>query len=540
MDRNPDNIQEDTGVVDMQPTLRAVSCHDLPDEVLLHIFLCVLSEWASGWGPSWLNILWVCQRWSRVARGAPILWRKVCYRAETKPDFLETSLQRSDPLLVDVSFYTVPDLSVPATLLCQHLARIRLLHIVNPKKDDSGLARLIAQSMAHLEDLKVMICPKKYGTPLLMEDTITWAPRAEQFPNIQRLALMGVVVEDSFPLFPSLKRLELHDVLKPSSDIASFVQRLSTLPNLEELSIKNYRPRIIPVPSRLKMPQTVKSISIEDNAHYVKPFLSAFHFEPHVHLRVARALDYFDGFDPAILNYDFSTALSVMPLLPDDRTSLPILPLVTSVELRSRMVSKYKILGHTSGGDVVKIIGHLYEHPEREMLENMNLLNDIVDIFSAAPLVELRINGHSESMIEKRDWLRALRAFPNLERISVERTCANSPFDVRHTLFEALRSMRRAKGAPKDAARTPTAPRLKSLTLVTEVLDGDDEEFAEDLANTLEKRIAMGLPRLAELRIILQYCPEHLAERNLARKGFYVDALRDLVDELKFELLCSL
>ena len=88
---------------------------------------------------------------------------------------------------------------------------------------------------------------------------------------------------------------------------------------------------------------------------------------------------------------------------------------------------KYKFIGTTPNGNLIKIGGRVPEGASRELTDPLCLLRDITKIFASSPLVELRINGTDSALSEKRDWVLVQRAFPRLERLTIERASAGSP-----------------------------------------------------------------------------------------------------------------
>ena len=82
-------------------------------------------------------------------------------------------------------------------------------------------------------------------------------------------------------------------------------------------------------------------------------------------------------------------------------------------------------------------------------------------------------------------------------------------------------------------------PQLKSLTLLSDVSDKDDERFSAELAECLKHRAAGGT-RLGELCIILKFIHVKLkgdTKENERRRKIYQRKLGDLVDKLCFEYL---
>ncbi|KAI0738267.1 hypothetical protein C8Q80DRAFT_268306 [Daedaleopsis nitida] len=524
----------DSSLIPSQPSRSPIE--HLSDDILVEIFLYDKADPA--WrGPPWFRVLWVCQHWSRVGRQSPVLWRKITMRPESKEGFLEASLQYSSSNPLYVSFCGLPKLVKSANLLAQHTSRIRHLTVVSPNPRDPGLSTLAHQEMPMLEWLQISLYPdRRRQRPLRGDDLMLWAPSANQLPSIRRLTLSGVSISEPLPVFPLLQYLHLQEDIENMLDIHTFVDYICRLPCLKELEMKTFRPGG-DVDSILSFPKTLRRFSIEDNAVYVQPFLSAFVFSPTTQVRVFRALDYYS---PIVMHqFDPSTHLTATRCLPDNfKAVFPILSQVTSVELRRREEMKFKFVGTTPDGNTIKIGGRVPEGAERELTDALCLLRDIKKIFGSSPLVELRINGTDSTLSEERDWVRLQRAFPRLERLTIEEPCANSPWDLRYPLLSALCTLRKPRGAQQaDSAHSVLPwPRLRTLALATDLLDGDDERLIQTVAETLEFRASRGC-RLGELRIILRYIADHLQDKNEERKEPYRDALSHLVDCLELDVV---
>ncbi|KAI0738285.1 hypothetical protein C8Q80DRAFT_269077 [Daedaleopsis nitida] len=554
--------------------------HTLPHETLLEIFFHARESWALPWAP----FLWVCCRWSEIVRGTPTFWQEVNIYKKPRMNIIRMCLQYTHTSPFDVSFWDTADFTTPLSLLEPHVSRVRTLRIERIKNPmDPALATLLSYTMPSIQRLHVSFVPPMphfngdVPSRTNEEDTVlfSWTPRIHQFPNITQLSLgRAVSIHGPMPVYPTLKRLELHDFLPAPFDLLSFIEFVSQHPHLEELSIRKYRPDLVAVTQPLCLPPTILKLTMEDNAHYAKPFLSSFYIPPHVQVSLTRALDYIDNddIDEHDLEHEFedwedeetgsitedidaehdellkditistSRGLTVTKVLPDNRDLLPILKLVTSIELHRDLDELHTLTGRTPAGNVVKISGKMYDHAERDLRENLHVLDDLVTVFLGAPVTELRVNGHGSSKLERRHWVRALRAFPDLERLSLEKTYAHTAWDARPALFSALRMKSRMKAhiamGQEPGAVTALWPRLKSLTLLSDAMSEEDEEFADKIAECLRDRAAGGA-RLSELRIILTYMSLEQggprARKNQQRNAAYVTKLQHLVDNLHFD-----
>lgn len=501
----------------------ATSILRLPEEVLVEIFLLAQDPWE---GP-WYRLLWVCRRWSTVGRGAPILWREIEIRERPNVAFVEACLRNSQTIPIDVTFSETVDFAGSLALLAPHIGRFRRLHLAGIKDTkDAAVHRLLSETMPMLEELSLSFAaspPPRLDldeySPRYGEDTelFMWAPRIEQFPNLQSLSLgRAVSIQGPLPVFLTLRKLEFHDFLPAPFTLPDFARFLLQHPHLEDLSVRKYRPTLEKVRAPFALPGTLRKFSLEDNAHYAKPFLSSFYLPPDVDVSLIRARDYMDhgdlgaNFSEVARNLDVPGMLTVTRMLPDARYLLPILPLVSKVVVRREFESFHSIIGTTPSGNVVELSGRAPDPAESDVRDGLKLLRDLVAIFAGAPLVEICIESHGSSKIREEDWVLALNAFPTLECLSVLGT-GGGEWDARYTLLDALqsappkKSRGKKKGKGSSSTLTPALwPQLKSLTILADALHKEDEELAEELAMCLKNRADRG-SRLQELRLILKY-----------------------------------
>ena len=241
---------------------------------------------------------------------------------------------------------------------------------------------------------------------------------------------------------------------------------------------------------------------------------------------------------------------TVTQLLPDNRGLLPILGFVDKVELRCEYESRYSLTARTPQGTVVELTGKVHDGAESELREGLHLLEEITNVFTSAPLVEIRIEGHGSSVLEKHHWVSALRTFKKLERISIVDTAANTRWDARATLLDALRMSEQPKKNKGKPAPTPTvvdppptplalAPQLRSLSFVSGEWDREDDTFSKDLERCLQSRKSRGC-QLEDLHIVLEYAwplwkVGSKEQENRRRMEVYVARLQRIVGNLRIE-----
>ncbi|KAM5545558.1 hypothetical protein V8D89_000596 [Ganoderma adspersum] len=532
---------------------------ELREDILAEIFAYVRFD---SWCDSWYQVLLhVCQRWTVVARASPILWSTISIQKEPKLELINLSVQLSGTEPLDVSLVQTQELSAALSLVTPHVPRLRHLCVTEVRATrDEALATFLRQPMPNLKDLELRFIPKTEPLPYLeLEDArppedldpFLWNPEINPCSDLQRLSLgRGVEIVGRLPVYHALRKLELQDRRSHTPfTIVTFVEFPFQHPHLEELSLRQYRPALVSVPAPLPLPQTIRRFLLEDNAHYVKPFLSSFHIAPTVNLYLTRALDFLDDGDIDMDDYDNEIVHTVTQLLPDNRGLLPILGFVDKVELRREFESRYSLTARTPQETVVELTGMVHDDAESELREGLHVLEDITNVFTSAPLVEIRVEGHGSSVLEKHHWVRALRTFKKLERISIVDTTANTRWDARATLLEALRMSEQPKKNKGRPAPTPTmanpppplalAPQLRSLSFVSRAWNKEDDTFSKELERCLQSRKSRGC-RLEDLHLVLEYAwPMWKAgnneQENRQRMEVYLTRLQHLVGNLHIE-----
>ncbi|KAI0750380.1 hypothetical protein C8Q74DRAFT_1394115 [Fomes fomentarius] len=523
-----------------------VLLNTLPDCILLEVF---------HHAQNFLILVRVCRRWCEIVRGAPLLWRTINIHNRLHVNRVGMHLRYSKTTPIDLYIYEpMVDRYHSLALLHPHMNHIRKLHLLAVKlnPDDESVRALLSQDMPILEELALSFdflrMPYEYlpifdlihrGDSLVF----SWKPRVDQFPKVRRFSLgRAVSIVGSFPVFPTIRRLDLHDFIPAPFDIVSFVEFLWKLPHLEELSVHKYRPKLVPIATPLSLPATLRKLSIQDNAHYAKPFLASIFIPLHVNLDLTRSLDEeymyeddMDEEDEEEEDEEDGRGFTVTKLLPDDRRCLPVLEHVNTITLRVDTEWIYVLEGLTSTGTVAKVSGMLYEHMIPDQCERLHVLDDLVTVFFGAPVVEIRIEQHDRSPIEKRHWIRALRAFPALQCLSLEHTSIGYMSDARRTLLEVLRMRTRKQGS--GSAPFAMWPQLRSLTLPSDFHSSDEARFLDELVNCLQLREAGG-SRLHDLRILLRFrrfanFDGDSADNERCRQ-LYVGKLSKLVDNLRF------
>ncbi|KAI0643431.1 hypothetical protein C8Q79DRAFT_1012710 [Trametes meyenii] len=538
--------------------------NNLPRKVIAQI-LVQLHRLRDDWEElmPWYRVLWVCRLWREVAQETPALWCDIKIRKYFRQSYLEASLRYSLTMPIDIAIgdtspaqnHTVIKLIVP------HISRLRNLQIRGlDDTHDDALRMLLHQTMPALEELGLhfnvqsrLMGPYEVNemctfpglhTP---KDPFVWNLQYEQFPNLRRLFLGGAVkINGLIPPFPLLRQLELHECLSAPITIVEFAYYLSQHPHLEEFTISRYRPAIRPVPTPMALPPLLRKFTIEDNSYYTEPFLSSFHFPAHIDIRITRTLDFMDYGD--LPDGHWEPPLTVQNALPRDRSTLPILTEVTSIELRHYMMSRYSLIGITPSGHTVRLTGQIREEsPDQH--PDLHSFTDLIEVFRRAPVVELFVNGNDATLIEKEHWENALAAFPTLERIVIDDTESLTEYDARLSLLDALQPPKRVRNAGVTERSSVPAPQLKTLVMTSVAMDDEDVEFTQALARCLRSRKDKG-HELPQLKLVLEYIQRPASEDgrgedeveeadrdNARRVKVYTRALKALVGDLQLDVV---
>ncbi|KAI0704652.1 hypothetical protein C8Q76DRAFT_179515 [Earliella scabrosa] len=406
----------------------------LPNEILVEIFRHVqhmmkdLLRQRRKVTP-WYQLLRVCKHWFTVARASPILWRTIELEENTDPTLLQYSLTYSGDMTVDILLQYTEDPMAPITsILSPHAHRIRALNLDELKHmTEYALASLLYHPMPALEELHVSFYSEgddgedeldplnpdqqedEEGDPIRYP--FFWFPKAEQFPKIVELTLgRSVGFNLRMPVFPTLKRLTLsYCIVLGVVSLKDFLQYVRKHPVLEELTLRRINLALTDG-SSLRLPSTLRKFSLEDFPLNIAGFLAKLSPLPtdlNVHLN--RRLRYLDP------NSEPETPITALYSLPRDRSVLPILSLVQSIAVLQSWWQEYELVGCTPTGTEVTLAGWLPEDPP----ERLDVLRDLRDAFGAAPVTELRVDGHDEHKVTADGWKQTLALFSGLRRIAV-------------------------------------------------------------------------------------------------------------------------
>ena len=464
--------------------------NSLPDELLSEIFRLVQNDELAR---SWYRVLWVCHRWSTVGRSAAMLWSNITIERQPKDSFVAASLEYSKNTYLTIHLEHAVKFGQTLSLLSPHIHRIRVLKLFGTW-DTKGrhLATFLNHNFPSLE-IFVQNVPPEYGS-------LAWRPDAAGFPRLRHLHLEGYVSIEVAPtaaVFPALQKLVLGPQDKPSFTLPSFVQFLSRHIHVEELRLRQYRPKSRGLRAALTFPSTIRSFILEDDTIYVNIFLSAFtHIPAHVRLCVTRDCD-----DWSWTEFERNTSLFVSRMLPKDPLQhLPVLSRVCSLKIDSGADRYYNLAGYVHPSDTIPSIQLNSSLPDDfgwDVPFHWRLAN-VTRALAGAPITEVRFVGHRElyPAPPRAEWAALLDKFPLLEHVAIEETMFGKGLDARMGLLEALLAP-----DPVDGTRWP---RLRRLTLIC----GDWENCDEDslvnlqLTHALRHR-AQQDAKVDELRLLL-------------------------------------
>ncbi|KAI0704648.1 hypothetical protein C8Q76DRAFT_801561 [Earliella scabrosa] len=491
----------------------------LPNELLIEIFLCVQARQSR----TWYRVLWVCKRWSSIARQSPELWSHIYFGKHASRSLLETCLRASGELPLELFFTKTALSSANFSLLEPHLARVRRMHM-NDMPRDGRLHALLQHDMPTLEDLQVRITPNRPGAHA-GPGLYLWEPRPGQYPVIKRLMLgRRVSFVQAFP-FPTLTHLELHNCVARLT-LSQFAEFLTHYPHLAELSLTRFQPETSSASTsgQLTVPPTLRRFTLEDETAYIKAFLSVFHFPANVDIHITRLImpkEFQDNPSPALI-------YSLRQILPDSHR-LANVSLASALEVRRSSNTSYRVLARTADSNVLELAVRVHEADSEHPLLDSYILHDLAVVFSGAPVVDFRISGIGPSTLDKWEWVEIFAAFSSVEQLTLERMFSGQRWEPQHTLIEALNLTTWSRGTEKGTKGTPVTvlPLLKSLTIVSDVAEAFDGKLSQELATLLKSRSARG-SRLDEVRLVLQ-------RGEAGRKERYIKAMQRWVNSVEVE-----
>ncbi|KAI0370772.1 hypothetical protein BV20DRAFT_241784 [Pilatotrama ljubarskyi] len=494
------DLQEDDG------SSRGVCSIDvLPDELLASILRLVLSDSLvvsyeivkNFVKPSSLVTLSsVCRRWRGCLLTTSSYWQKIVVGRHT--EWLQTCLDRSGELLVDLAFYHASTFVASKQLLFEQIDRIRL--IATRETDDAALDllnMLLKKPMPMLEDLRLNACKTTYEVQFGDEELY-------DLPALRHVHFQYAHVYWQSAVVQKLQTIKLSDWHHhdPQFNTMDFLRCLDGCRALEELKIDFALPvcqcvkdlddseepaPIAHLPNLRKLRLLCPPSGLEpDVFHLLAHIRLPLACDIGVYVQVAAEDEYEDGEAPD----------GFLDHIPCDPECIPILGAATSA-----IIFPWNFRCSADGGASFYLdmdpLGHGLRRDEK-------FFEDFRTLFADAPLAHLTVERFD---VPESAWVDLFRAFPALGRLTLE----GPPRRLR-TVLAALRQSERV------------LPNLRRLDILRcrwepELLDG--------IALCLQFRAAYETMPLSELHV------------NMFRRNQEESDLQ-LVHEKSLQLLRSL
>ncbi len=400
--------------------------------MLGEIFLCVQS--VSSLPGTWFTILTVCRHWFVVAATTPRLWCDL--HARDKLDLLKTGLLRSKSCPVSVFVYYPNHVPAVVDLLIPHAHHIGYLTIwVTYREDGPKLESLMRQYPMPM--LKLFFARVAKTISETSEEVIEFLP--ERFPRLKTLHLDGIYTPPYSRIFGQLTTLELSGWLGIISMLTfdDLSRIIRSCINLEQLSIKNLLVRVDRPASRIAPHDRVtlaklRTLQIDTQTEVIRHILSVIVVPPTACVVINRQI-HSDIPELELLQ-------GIRAALPNDRTSLPLLSRINSVDVRA-LVDAHALVGTVRlplgpnqfpSGDAITFNMEMPEEAQNVVRVG---LEDFLDIFRSSPLEELSISTSDSTILHDVDWRRLFASFPKLHTFSI--MCQDS-YDYLPLIFIGL------------------------------------------------------------------------------------------------------
>ncbi|KAI0770102.1 hypothetical protein C8Q74DRAFT_873436 [Fomes fomentarius] len=393
-----------------------VPINRIPLELLGEIFLCVQSVFALP--GTWFTILTVCRHWFIVAATTPRLWCDLY--ARDKLDLLKTGLLRSKSCPVSVFVYYPNHVPAVADLIIPHAHHIGDLTIwVSYREDGPRLASLMHRYPMPMLKLFFARVAKTIFDP--SEEVIEFLP--ERFPRLRTLHLDGIYTPPSSRIFGQLTTLELSGWLGiiPMLTFDDLSRIIRSCINLEQLSIKDLLVRVDRPASHIAPHDRVtlanlRTLQIDTQTEVIRHILNVIVIPPTACVVINRQI-HSDTPEIELLQ-------GIRAVLPNDRTSLPILSRINFVDVRA-LVDVHVLVGRVGlplgpnqfpSDEAITLNMEMLEEAQNVVRVG---LEDFLDIFRSSPLEELRISTSDSATLHDVDWHQLFASFPKLHTFSI-------------------------------------------------------------------------------------------------------------------------
>ncbi|KAI0643425.1 hypothetical protein C8Q79DRAFT_1012704 [Trametes meyenii] len=540
-------------ILDMDIRLNSwAPINQLPNELLVQIFrnvqqLAVKEELYEHNKTivAWYPLLGVCRAWHSLACGTPILWRRFGVCVCMHIDLFRLFLERSGTASLNVSFVAVRSIMPFLEKLKQPLSRLHTISftILAPSQAKPLSRFLRRNNVPMLERLEVT-----FGRYDSTETVFAWfegdddsdesdededdhkdyledgdslfffAPQEGQFPHLKEIILRNIALAPLPFMASSLLILDLTNCLTNLCPLVRFLRFLAGCRSLLHLRLQRYN---FPESNdrelrRISLSPTLITLSIGDIATYAARLLNLLDVPATATVTVTK-LPYYGIVDDRLGE-----------CLPEDRTGLPLLRRLTSLE-----VDYHDFEGAYSF--------HAWAGPERFSLTDAlgatpDILEVLLEVFGDSPLLDIKLidcHGNQILSADSDDWSCTLDLFRTLKRLVVLSHDTWSGPQTGRALFKALRLV-------QESGPTLLCPDLQELA-ITVPPDCDDVALASMVA-TFKTRALFG-HRLHRIRLGIcevdsvrkAHHPGVFAPRN----EWYINALSSFVDVVECGCDCD-
>ncbi|KAI0668187.1 hypothetical protein C8Q78DRAFT_280146 [Trametes maxima] len=495
--------------------------HELPDEVLVDILLEALRVSKPDRSPerfpgtlidypedigsyAWVPYTHVCRRWRDVVLSNSLLWRAFDIRNDVDAQRLLHMLDHSGDTTLEVCFpYNLgSDLAVrhlPA--LYPYSARFRAVHI-HYIAQDSGkvvLPHFFERPFPALEDLTLVS-----WHPVEEDDASNYPSfdiSPERFPSLHTALLCRFSVSWETHALSRMRRLALDECsyAGPPLTLASFLDVLESLQSLEDLRLfPNFlssacgEAPLVPTPRRrlIVLPR-LRHIGVGDIPSLALGLLLSVQLPRDVQIG-----GYFES-----LNIDTAKNITFTPLIPSDRTLLPVMRTADYARVRASL-DTMQIHGRNSadGSSLTMSIIAVYVEWWSCLPQ---ALNGLIEVFGDSPLRELELHGCPDR-VSMKEYVTLFEQFPTLEVLHIDSHYSSSLEEIFNALAEPVKDEAAPSlpDGPTGTTGRAICPHLKRVKLVDLEWDENDSLFAVE--SCLRARAARGA-YLEELYLDLDY-----------------------------------
>lgn len=442
------------------------SINTLPDEVLVHVFLCTrlkrraYEEDISPAEPA--RYMVICRRWRDVIESHACFWNTIAVKERT--EWLRLALPRSNQAMLHLEFDDLPTLASVLPDVIPHRDRIRTLVLgYRPRYSDfMTVSPLIAAPFKSLTRLKIN------ASTWYRPDVGYFVLLPEHYPQLTHLELKGLHVQWTASLLCQLTSLSLSNGTTAPSPMHAdtFLDVLQHGQNLKRLTLDGFMSvACSDTPSRSRNPFSLprlQEFSITDSAQWVQQLATFVRAPTRGRVQISGKV--------AVGNLDNVPISHRRFLLPPERSFFPAN--ITTLRVYVRWPSTSFTLECSDKPVFTTLELNL---PKQVVLNSSTILASIKSALNPASLHDLNLGIPMHNV--DRDALDAyLDASPHLRSL---RLVSIATWDGPHhplplCIFDSLAARSRALDKDEsDVARVRLrCPKLRSLSLDGLAWDG--------------------------------------------------------------------